>query len=262
MTDKLVVVSEEHIWGMAHQQFLDIYAIILSETPGWQHSPERAKETLRHGLNTILENEKFYRYRHGYPQPSVAVRTLEGIMSRAATAARTGNSKPLIERLKTLEERSEAAYDLLLAQTAISIDIDRFERLLKAKRTRQRLFRLAEKKPAEIADMSEQALVNLRPLVSDDELDERNKGKLVHWEILRSLALLFDRVCRRSPGTTYKAEEKRHTGPFVEFARLVFQALGYKKSGRTIMKMCKKLNEEFPEWDRGERPPWTSPFQW
>ena len=62
----------------------------LQHLPGWRGHPLRSIKGLIYGLNSIADNFELYRYRDGFPQPSIATRELKGVRGLAKTAVRTG----------------------------------------------------------------------------------------------------------------------------------------------------------------------------
>src|SRR5262245_41817974 len=148
----------------------------LADTPKWKRRPCSSLKMLIYGLNTIWANFPFLKYGRGFPQPSVAVRELEGLRD---LARRPGGSSSALRRLETLIARDTDSYGLLLFQAALLIDKKAPERALIAGRALILLREIARHRPKQLADLAALALAGVRGISKRGRGGNRNRGALI-----------------------------------------------------------------------------------
>jgi hypothetical protein len=216
----------------------------LAKSRGWKRHPCSSLKELIYGLNTIFDRYKLIKYRHGFPQPSVAARELERIHASCKHAERSRDCARLMARMEVLKERDTDSYRLLLFQAALKIDKQAPEPAIIDGRAYALLHTLALNQPRQLAAMSDQALKELRGLTRLGRGGNRNRGTQSEQDLIQELGILFEKITQQRPGVTFKASDSTYSGSFVSFATGVFKALGLRTHGRKIYRRRKTLKDK------------------
>jgi hypothetical protein len=208
----------------------------LSKLPGWKRHPCTSLKDLIYGLNSILDRQPFLKYRHGFPNPSVAVRELERIRGLRERSEDACDCTPLAKRIEILIIRDSDSYGLLLFQAGRLLEKKAPERAIIDGRALEFLREVARTQPSQLADMSDRALNALRPVAKKGRGGDRNLGARGKRDMIRDLGFLFEKVAERPPGVTYNDYKSTYGGPFVKF---VLTILGPKINGRQVYRLLK-----------------------
>lgn len=203
----------------------------LAKTDRWKRRPCKSLKYLIVGLNsidrdfrsiasTVTRNISAAEYNYGFPQPSVAIRELEGLRGLAGRK----NPAAAIERLETLIERDRDSYHLLRFRAARLCDPKTVPALHDG-RALVLLRDIARNQPEQLIKFIDQVLEGLKDQLKEGRGGNRNRGDLVRRELMERLGILYHDLTGRAPAVSinryHKSGEPKYYGRFAPFVHAV-----------------------------------------